>query len=123
MAGKGLNESNFIKAFKDIFPPWKKAFDTEVPSSQLIALFIKIDANADESLSWDEFSGYILYTSKQKADAGHHGLEQAVFAPVLPDHEYNDKSCHHTDMIQNVKYCHGVDKYVTCGRDGTVRVW
>lgn len=88
-----------------------------------------MDANDDGRLTWDEFSSYVLQESMHLTSKGTSTTTISVFADSLPNDGYTDPSAYHTDMIHNIVAASvevGSEtfiKYITCGRDGTFRVW
>ena len=52
-------------------------------------------------------------------------VEITVFDPPQPqqEDEWNDHGAYHKDMITDIVNVSSLNKYVTCSRDGTLRVW
>jgi WD40 repeat protein len=52
-------------------------------------------------------------------------VEISVFDPPQPqqEDEWNDHGAYHKDMITDIVNVSSLNKYVTCSRDGTLRVW
>ena len=114
--GGDLCVDEFVHAFQMVIP--------EVDEARLRHLFTRIDANADNTVDWDEFSSFILLEgiASDKAREAMDGVEYVlctdgprgvVGAPV-------DK---HKDMCTAVMRFQKGDQYATASRDGTIRVW
>ena len=114
--GGDLCVDEFVQAFQMVIP--------EVDEARLRHLFTRIDANADNTVDWDEFSSFILLEgiAGEKAREAMDGTEYVlcedgpkgvVGAPV-------DK---HKDMCTAVMRFQKGDSYATASRDGTIRVW
>lgn len=57
-----LDEQSFLDTFARILGP-------NVSKEQLTYLFMKIDANSDGSIDWDEFTNYMFLHSQASSDA------------------------------------------------------
>jgi hypothetical protein len=55
------------------------------------------------------------------------GLQISLFLDKLPDDPYTPNSAYHKDMVNSIRAVQvgtgRMVKYMTCGRDGTLRVW
>ncbi|EFJ43836.1 hypothetical protein VOLCADRAFT_96020 [Volvox carteri f. nagariensis] len=89
----------------------------------LAKLFMRIDADSDGTINWDEFSTYMLLESQGSARVREFEstvtMQDPVPSPVSDLLAHKDAITHITAM----KLANGVDRYATCGRDGTVRLW
>ena len=114
--GGDLCVDEFVRAFQMVIP--------DIDEARLRHLFTRIDANADNTVDWDEFSSFILLEgiAEEKAREAMDGTEYVlcedgpkgvVGAPV-------DK---HKDMCTAVMRFQKGDSYATASRDGTIRVW
>ena len=102
--GRGsVDLKEFVAAFKDVFPPWRHAVDSNVSHSVLKNMFIRIDANEDGRLSWEEFSSYVLQESMQMSLTGATGIQISLFQDKLPNDQYTDPSAYHKEMIHSVR--------------------
>jgi len=113
-----LATHEFVKAFLGILQT-EDGGDAEALSK----LFMRIDANSDGSIDWDEFSSYMLLESQGSASIRE--LESSITfeAPVTP---FVPEGGAHRDVItaiSHVQLSNGADRYVTCGKDGVVKVW
>ena len=84
-------------------------------------MFMKIDANSDGGVDWDEFTNWML-----KMEAGAHSMtEDEVLGDLAPTSEQvgEDLTLHRgmVNKIITLKFPGQV--YVTAGRDGTMRFW
>jgi WD40 repeat protein len=112
----------FKKAFQTVFPPWVRSIDADATSTILDHLFQQVDDDADGLLTWPEFSTFILNRSIG-GDRFREGLRDHVLQDPLPEDPYNTPASHHRDMIHSIISLPRISKYITCGRDGTLRVW
>ena len=88
---------------------------------QLIHLFMKIDANSDGTVDWDEFTNFMLLENQAAADMSDKSYSERLqeAGPADP----NPKHVHHRDMMDGILHLPALDKLFTHSRDGTVRVW
>ncbi|KAG2490207.1 hypothetical protein HYH03_011334 [Edaphochlamys debaryana] len=119
MDGSGrLHPQEFINAFLGILQT-EDGGDAEA----LAKLFMRIDANSDGTVDWDEFSTYMLLESQGSAKVREFEstvtMQQAEPSPVPDLLAHKDAMTH----IASMRLANGVDRYATCGRDGTVRLW
>jgi hypothetical protein len=86
-------------------------------------LFCRIDANCDGTIDWDEFSSYMLLESSGAASIRE--LETAI--DLRPPVSYRvPETLQHQDVIthpSHIRMANGKDRYVSCGKDGLVKVW
>ena len=86
-------------------------------------LFCRIDANCDGTVDWDEFSSYMLLESAGSASIRE--LETAIDLQPPVSHRVPE-ALRHQDLITHmscVQLANGTDRYITCGKDGMVKVW
>ena len=119
--GGSLDMDEFLEAFGEVL-------GKNLTHEQLTHLFMKIDANSDGSVDWDEFTNYMLLETQAASDMSDRSYQvryQDAFdknlGPVWVDP--NPKSLHHRDMIGGMLAIPKQEKFITHSRDGTVRVW
>ena len=119
--GGSLDMDEFLEAFGEVL-------GKNLTHEQLTHLFMKIDANSDGSVDWDEFTNYMLLETQAASDMSDRSYQvkyQDAFdknlGPVWVDP--NPKPVHHRDMISGMLPIPKQEKFVTYSRDGTVRVW
>ena len=119
--GGSLDMDEFLEAFGEVL-------GKNLTHEQLTHLFMKIDANSDGSVDWDEFTNYMLLETQAASDMSDRSYQvryQDAFdknlGPVWVDP--NPKSLHHSKMIGGMLAIPKQEKFVTHSRDGTVRVW
>eukprot|EP01065_Artemidia_motanka_P040445 TRINITY_DN5079_c0_g1_i2.p1 TRINITY_DN5079_c0_g1~~TRINITY_DN5079_c0_g1_i2.p1 ORF type:complete len:1516 (+),score=483.91 TRINITY_DN5079_c0_g1_i2:49-4548(+) len=109
--GGDLDEQEFVAAFSRILGEGMQ-HDT------LREWFMRIDANANGSVDWDEFSTYILLEGQQRI------LKDTVQAEYIGQRSaLSSTSTHHTDMITQILVHPRNGRYYSCSRDGTVKAW
>eukprot|EP00698_Gefionella_okellyi_P017804 TRINITY_DN5262_c0_g1_i3.p1 TRINITY_DN5262_c0_g1~~TRINITY_DN5262_c0_g1_i3.p1 ORF type:complete len:1015 (-),score=201.91 TRINITY_DN5262_c0_g1_i3:408-3230(-) len=107
-----LNVEQFIDEFG-------KVLGKDMTDLDLRKLFMKIDANSNSLVDWDEFSTYMMFEHQGSSMAK---TEDARFSigqqPVL------DTPAEHAgrSMIEHI-VCLPKDRYVTASRDGVLRLW
>ncbi|KAJ3274070.1 hypothetical protein HDV01_003563 [Terramyces sp. JEL0728] len=102
---------------------FKQAFATVLgkgqTDDQMTAIFMKIDANTDNQIDWDDFSTYMLLRAegeKQMVEAA----EMKLFDTTDRNNKINTK---HKEMIIRIQYISSQKRYMTCCRDGTICYW
>jgi hypothetical protein len=93
-------------------------------------LFMRIDANCDATIDWDEFSGYLLL---ERGGAGpgtsagvEPGFSETNYTLERQPVEVLAAGAAHKELISSVVHvtaASGADRWFSTGRDGTVRVW
>ncbi|KAJ3325129.1 WD repeat-containing protein 49 [Boothiomyces sp. JEL0866] len=99
-----------IDKFREVFG---KILGGNLTHDQMTMLFMKIDANSDGSLSWDEFSTYMMTANSEEE-------EQQT---VIDERRRKLVSGPHKDMIIRIEYVAKERKYLTISRDGIICVW
>jgi WD40 repeat protein len=124
-----LNEPIFVKSFQTVIP--------ELTEPQLVELFLKIDANADDEVSWDEVTQYLFVhaadadeISRSEANSLEDELSKDRFIKCPNNHhKYNEKSSpsnniYHRGPVVKILYIDaGRGSYLTASLDGTVHSW
>ncbi|CEP03071.1 unnamed protein product (mitochondrion) [Plasmodiophora brassicae] len=114
-ADGGLEEDEFVSLLGKVLGK-----QTATNRRDLTHLFMKIDANSDGTVDWDEFTHFLLMEN-QANEFNDTSFDELVPSPVP---EPADNAHHyHRDMIETVLYIPKTDKYVTSSRDGTFKVW
>eukprot|EP00741_Cyanophora_paradoxa_P015875 tig00020909_g15326.t1 len=111
--GGSLDMEEFIEAFGGVI-------GKNMTPEQLQHLFMKIDANSDGGVDWDEFSTFMLLESQGTAT-----LREGVNNEYVETDEGDGGAdgVYHKDMIDRVLFLPNSDKYITTSRDGTLRIW
>lgn len=113
--GGTLDLHEFVLAFGGVL-------GRDMSKEQLTHLFMKIDANSDGTVDWDEFTNFMLLESQ--SSSGHNTTEGASkLIEVDPRNEPNPKHLHHSDMMDGILQLPKIERLFTYSRDGTVRVW
>ena len=123
-AGGSLDIDEFVTAFEGVLGK-KNEVSNETESlfnkDQLRRLFMKVDANSDGTIDWDEFSTYMLLenqgTSVMRDSETRYEYVEQDFPDACPD------SLAHREPISNIKGPVLGDRYISAGRDGTVKLW
>ena len=110
--GKDLDEGEFVDSFGAVLGD---SMDVDV----LREWFMCIDANANGSVDWNEFSTYILLEAQQRI------LKDTVQTEYIIQHfpSAKKKDDHHRDMIGLILVHPRNSKYYSFSRDGTIKVW
>ncbi|KAJ1340618.1 hypothetical protein BSLG_004712 [Batrachochytrium salamandrivorans] len=102
---------------------FKSAFATvlgkDLTTEQLSILFMKIDANTDNAIDWEDFSTYMLLYAEGKKLM----LEEAetqLFDTDAPKHVVPTA---HKDVIIRIQYIESQKRYMSCSREGTLCYW
>eukprot|EP01065_Artemidia_motanka_P024935 TRINITY_DN29865_c0_g1_i1.p1 TRINITY_DN29865_c0_g1~~TRINITY_DN29865_c0_g1_i1.p1 ORF type:complete len:1608 (+),score=561.90 TRINITY_DN29865_c0_g1_i1:63-4826(+) len=96
---------------------------------ELRMMFMRIDANANGTVDWDEFSNFLLLNQAIASREGKPSVE--------PDSSYDEdyregdaeaiaaqgKFVDHTDTVTRILVHPRYPRYVTAGQDGTVKYW
>jgi WD40 repeat protein len=111
---RGLDLDEFIEEFGHII-------GTNLSHQELQTMFMKIDANSDGDVDWDEFTNWML-----KMEAGAHSMtEDKDLGELKPFCEQEGENpTLHRGVVSTIAACKipGLS-YVTGGRDGTIRFW
>lgn len=113
-----LAPEEFVKAFTGMLQT-----DDGGDEEALSKLFCRIDANCDGTIDWNEFSSYMLLESAGAASIRE--LETGIDLKPPVSHRVPE-SLQHQDVIthmSHIQMTNGKDRYVTCGKDGLVKVW
>jgi WD40 repeat protein len=85
-------------------------------------LFMKIDANTDDLVDWDDFSTFMLLRAQGESDMAEEE-EHVLFDVDAASHPRSHIMTPHKDVIKKMVYIPQANKYVTCSRDGTMCFW
>eukprot|EP00775_Hariotina_reticulata_P009116 gene9116-9285_t len=88
---------------------------------QVAQLFMKIDADAGGTVDWDEFTNY-MFLEKVQASATEDSSDNWRLFPA-DFREKNESMSYHHEQVDKVYFCSAIDKYITCARDGSFRLW
>eukprot|EP01012_Entosiphon_sulcatum_P039997 TRINITY_DN53619_c0_g1_i1.p1 TRINITY_DN53619_c0_g1~~TRINITY_DN53619_c0_g1_i1.p1 ORF type:complete len:1158 (-),score=109.58 TRINITY_DN53619_c0_g1_i1:4-3477(-) len=110
--GGTLDEQEFINAFGSIL-------GGRMTEDQLRLWFMRIDANANGSVDWDEFSSYLLLEAQKEQTQSEVQQQDYIFSGPPPgDLEYA-----HSDMVTALLVHPRNGKCYTTARDGVVKMW
>ena len=119
--GGSLDMEEFLDAFGGVL-------GKNLTHEQLTHLFMKIDANSDGSVDWDEFTNYMLLETQAASNMSDRSY-QVCYQDALDKNlgsvwvDPSPKALHHRNMIAGILAIPKQEKFVTHSRDGTVRVW
>ncbi|GBG32362.1 WD repeat-containing protein 64 [Hondaea fermentalgiana] len=118
-----LDQDAFVEAFGEIL-------GNNLTELQLTHLFMKIDANSDGSVDWDEFTNYMFLENQDVADDSEPGAKQeddagAQFFPATYDifELNNGVKKFHKDQVAKVLYLDKTNQLLSASQDGMVRFW
>ena len=106
-----LSEEDFIKSFKDVL-------GQNMIEEDLRTWFMRIDANANGSVDWDEFSSHLLYHN--------HGVtENGRIKEYIPSsHQLENRHARcHKQHVSKILIHERANTYWTSSHDGMVIVW
>jgi hypothetical protein len=99
-----------IDTFREVFG---EILGGNLSFDQMTMLFMKIDANSDGAIDWDEFSSYMMTGTFDTTD----------LKTVFNDKERRQIPAKNKDMIKRIDYIPKERKYLTVSRDGVVNLW
>lgn len=117
-AEQGVDERTFVTEFR------RTAHAAgELGEAQLVELFLKIDANADGTLTWDEFTNFLFLDNHDTVDASSVGDEaQAMFVAAGIVDEPAHKLPTREAIVQT--FLSGRPKeYLSVSRNGGFKLW
>ncbi|KAI9099891.1 WD40-repeat-containing domain protein [Phlyctochytrium arcticum] len=88
---------------------------------QMSVLFMKVDANMDEAVDWDEFSTFMLLRAQGQTMMQEQAETQLFETESMSTHFPIQTP--HKDMITKILWLGKMGRYLTCSRDGTVCCW
>ncbi|ORZ37998.1 WD40-repeat-containing domain protein [Catenaria anguillulae PL171] len=100
-----------IDTFREVFG---SVLGGNLSFDQMTQLFMKIDANSDGTVSWDEFSTFVVMVS---------GLNQEYVKAVVDERVRKLVDSSHKDLIKRIDYIAKERKYFSISRDGTICLW
>ncbi|XP_077992887.1 cilia- and flagella-associated protein 337-like [Glandiceps talaboti] len=124
--GGGLDIDEFRQAMK------KTMGAGQVDDRQLAIVFMKVDANCDGTVDWDEYLSYMLL-EYQERDLMNNLFKDVPFPKTLREIQSN-----HRDMISSIKFLptvthrhgsvadesdHSFGRYITVSKEGVVNFW
>eukprot|EP00163_Fabomonas_tropica_P012293 TRINITY_DN23550_c0_g1_i1.p1 TRINITY_DN23550_c0_g1~~TRINITY_DN23550_c0_g1_i1.p1 ORF type:complete len:1206 (+),score=227.35 TRINITY_DN23550_c0_g1_i1:301-3918(+) len=111
----GLDQDKFVENFRDIL-------GSNMTDRELTFLFMKIDANSDGTVDWDEFSNFMLLENEGAAALGD-GKAFRKFAEQDIGGNQPTTFHHHRELISRICCAPKLNGYITASRDGTFKVW
>uniref|UniRef100_A0A7S1IYZ1 EF-hand domain-containing protein n=1 Tax=Eutreptiella gymnastica TaxID=73025 RepID=A0A7S1IYZ1_9EUGL len=106
-----LTEDEFVTAFS-------KIMKGRMTNAELSLWFMKIDANANGSIDWDEFSTYLLLEGEQ---AKSQEIARTEYIPLAVPQKPREHL--HSDMISRMLVHPRTGKYYSFSRDGSAKIW
>ena len=93
--GGSLDIEEFLEAFGDVL-------GKNLTREQLTHLFMKIDANSDGSVDWDEFTNFMLLENQAAADMSDRSYSERLTEDDPNGADPNPKQTHHRDMMDGI---------------------
>ncbi|KAI8827856.1 WD40-repeat-containing domain protein [Chytriomyces cf. hyalinus JEL632] len=100
-----------INKFREVFG---KVLGGGLSYDQMTMLFMKIDANSDGTVDWDEFSTYMMAGSMGEAQNMINVIDEKIRKLINGPHK---------DMIKRIDFVPKERKYVTVSREGIVGIY
>ncbi|KAJ3279292.1 hypothetical protein HK104_001582, partial [Borealophlyctis nickersoniae] len=101
---------------------FKSAFSVvlghDLTDEQMDLLFMKIDANTDDAIDWDEFSTFMLLRAQ-----GQTAMQEAAETRLFDVDGRSRIGTPHKELVNRILVIPGVRRLVTCSREGTVCYW
>ena len=94
-----LNEKSFVRELRAVLPAEVSA---SVSGESLSHLFMKIDANSDGTVSWDEFVSFLfLSNAEQRNSSSSDEDEKKVFrlGTTQPNEDFHHETPHHNSAV------------------------
>ncbi|KAJ3044600.1 hypothetical protein HDV00_001526 [Rhizophlyctis rosea] len=91
---------------------------TGLTNEQMDVLFMKIDANTDDAIDWDEFSTFMLLRAE-----GQTAMREAAETRLFNADAMGRIITPHKEPINKILYLSVNKRFMTCSRDGTVCYW
>ena len=95
--------------------------------AQLTHLFLKIDANCDGTLGWEEVSSVLLLAGEGELEAadgaGHEDWWPVKRVLATKEEQRNARLAEHTAHLGKVMRHEATGRYFTCSRDGAIGLW
>ncbi|GAB4819533.1 hypothetical protein N2152v2_006579 [Parachlorella kessleri] len=88
--------------------------------AQIAQLFLKIDADCGGTIDWNEFTNY-FFLQRGVTNAGEDQQRFCLYPKGTWRKEWREQT--HKDSVQRIQCCRRLEKYITCGKDGTFRLW
>jgi len=114
--GGSLDMEEFLEAFGGVL-------GKNLTHEQLTHLFMKIDANSDGSVDWDEFTNFMLLENQAAADMSDRTYQVRYAEQEAPAVDPNPKAAYHRDMVEGILILPKQEKVISSSRDGTIRAW
>ncbi|KAI9352022.1 WD40-repeat-containing domain protein [Obelidium mucronatum] len=100
-----------IDKFREVFG---KVLGGGLSYDQMTMLFMKIDANSDGTVDWDEFSTYMMAGSMGETEHMINVIDEKIRRMINGPHK---------DMIKRIDFVPKERKYVTVSREGVVGIY
>ncbi|KAJ3083935.1 WD repeat-containing protein 49, partial [Rhizoclosmatium hyalinum] len=100
-----------IDKFREVFG---KVLGGNLSYDQMTMLFMKIDANSDGTVDWDEFSTYMMAGSMGETEHLINVIDEKIRKMINGPHK---------DMIKRIDFVPKERKYVTVSREGIVGIY
>ncbi|KAJ1510084.1 WD repeat-containing protein 49, partial [Coelomomyces lativittatus] len=100
-----------IQTFREVFG---NVLGGNLNFDQMTQLFMKIDANSDGTVSWDEFSSFVVMVGNLHQDQSKLVIDEKICKLVDSPHK---------DLILRIDYIIKERRYVSISRDGSICLW
>ena len=116
----GIELEEFITHFGDVLAANS---DAPLTRAELKQLFMKIDADGNGSVDWDEFTNYMFLMRAPAPEDEDDDVASQYLPLEFVEADDERPGTRHPDVITCVEYLVGLDAYATGSKDGRWRLW
>ena len=116
----GIELEEFITHFGDVLAANS---DAPLTRAELKQLFMKIDADGNGSVDWDEFTNYMFLMRAPAPEDKDDDVASQYLPLEFVEADDERPGTRHPDVITCVEYLVGLDAYATGSKDGRWRLW
>jgi len=112
-----LDQNEFVEAYGAIL-------GDNLSDIQLTHLFMKIDANSDGSVDWEEFTNYMFLGNEDTSDGQQDDASVQYLPPNFDVYRLNNADKHYQkDQIVSLAFMEKSNQLVSASQNGVIRLW